>query len=111
RHPNGVVDRRTDIYYVESSDMGETWTTIDGTELSPPLMEVENPARVIDYASQGLNVYLKDMGFDADGHPVLLYVTSPGHEPGAPTDPGHFCEVHWDGKAWQSSQICGTDHN
>jgi hypothetical protein len=111
RHPNGNVDRRTDIYYVETRDLGETWTTIDGTELSPPLMEVDNPARVVDYATQGLNVYLKDMDFDADGHPVLLYITSPGHEPGPPNDPRHFCIVRWDGEAWQSTQICPTDHN
>jgi hypothetical protein len=111
RHPNGNVDLRTDLYYAETSDLGETWTTIDGTELSPPLTEVDNPARVIDYAAQGLNVYLKDMGFDAQGHPVLLYLTSPGHEPGPPNDPRHFRIVRWDGEAWQSAQICPTDHN
>lgn len=111
RHPNGVVDQRTDVYYVQTRDMGESWTTVDGEKLKTPLTQVESPARVIDYASRRLNVYLKDMGFDDEGHPVLLYVTSPGHEPGAPNDPRHFRVTRWDGEAWQTSVVCRTDHN
>jgi hypothetical protein len=75
------------------------------------LVDVDNPARVIDYASQGLNVYLKDMDFDADGRPVLLYVTSLGHQPGPPNDPRHFRIVRWDGAAWRTAEVCRTDHN
>ena len=111
RHPNGIVDQRTDLYYAETNDFGTTWTAVDGVEFNPPLMEVTNPARVLDYASQGLNVYLKDMDFDRDGHPVLLYVTSPGHEPGPPNDPRFFRVTRWDKDAWQTSTICRTDHN
>ncbi|MDM4019129.1 BNR-4 repeat-containing protein [Roseiconus lacunae] len=111
RHPAGNVDRRTDLYYVETSDGGKTWTTVDGTVLKTPLTEVENPARVADYASQKQNVYLKDMDFDADGNPVLLYVTSAGHEPGPPNDPRQFCVVRHDGQKWITSEICKTDHN
>ena len=112
RHPrNGHVDYRTDLYYVQTRDMGQTWKAVSGVELETPLTRVENPARVIDYAGQGLNVYLKDMGFDRRGHPVLLYVTSHGHEPGPPNDPRQFRMMRWDGKAWQTSTICATDHN
>lgn len=111
RHPNGVVDQRTDLYYAQTEDLGETWTNIRGQALDTPLTEVENPARVFDYASEGLNVYLKDMDFDAQGHPVLLYVTSPGHEPGPPNDPRHFRIVRWTGSQWSSAIICTTDHN
>ncbi|TWU24976.1 hypothetical protein Pla52o_12730 [Novipirellula galeiformis] len=111
RHPNGNVDRRTDLYYVQTKDMGRTWTTVEGTKLAVPLVDVDSPARVVDYASQGLNVYLKDMGFDDRGNPVLLYVTSPGHEPGPPNDPRHFRLTRWDGNAWKTTTICTTDHN
>ena len=111
RHPNGVVDQRTDVYYVQTRDRGQTWTTVDGTPIQPPLQDVVSPARAIDYASQSLNVYLKDMGFDRDGNPVLLYVTSPGHEPGPPNDPRHFRVTRWDGETWKTSIVCGTDHN
>ncbi len=111
RHPNGNVDQRTDLYYVETNDSGETWTTVDKTVLHPPLSKVESPARVIDYASQKLNVYLKDMGFDQNGHPALLYVTSRGHQPGPPNDPREFRITHWVGNEWRTSTICPTDHN
>lgn len=111
RHPNGNVDQRTDLYYVQTTDRGESWTTVNGERLSVPITEVTSPARVIDYASSGLNVYLKDMGFDADDRPVLLYVTSPGHEPGPPNDPRHFRIVRWDGASWVSTTICRADHN
>ncbi len=111
RHPNGVVDQRTDLYYAQTRDMGRTWTTVDGRPLRTPLVDVDSPARVIDYAGQGLNVYLKNMDFDRDGHPVLLYLTSPGHEPGPPNDPRLFRITRWNGDAWITTTIGRTDHN
>ncbi|WP_419194542.1 BNR-4 repeat-containing protein [Novipirellula herctigrandis] len=111
RHPDGHADQRTDIYYVQTEDMGRTWTTVDGKELKTPLTEVDSPARLVDYASQRLNVYLKDMGFDSDGNPVLLYVTSRGHEPGPPNDPRQFRILRFSGTDWQDSLITSTDHN
>ncbi|MFG0263461.1 MAG: BNR-4 repeat-containing protein [Novipirellula sp. JB048] len=111
RHPNGNVDQRTDLYYLQTEDRGRTWTTVTGAPLAIPLVEVDNPARVRDYASQGLNVYLKDMGFDSNGYPVLSYVTSRGHEPGPPNDPRHFRLTRWDGETWKTTTICSTDHN
>ncbi len=51
------------------------------------------------------------MGFDHEGYPVLLYVTSRGHEPGPPNDPREFRVTRWDGSRWHTSVICETDHN
>ena len=51
RHPNGIVDRRTDLYYIESSDLGETWNTADQQPISIPVTEKKLPSRVEDYAS------------------------------------------------------------
>ena len=111
RHPQGNVDRRTDLYYIETSDVGQTWTTVDGQSLHTPLVDVDSPARVIDYASKHLNVYLKDMDFDSAGRPVLLYLTSRGHEPGPPNDPREFRIARWDGAQWLTSKVCTADHN
>lgn len=111
RHPNGVVDQRTDLYYLETRDGGETWTTVDGVGVVPPVKTVEHASRVHDYAREGLLVYLKDMAFDDHGRPVLLYVTSQGHEPGPPNAPRHFRFMRWDGAQWQSHLIAPTDHN
>ncbi|MEM9588372.1 MAG: BNR-4 repeat-containing protein, partial [Planctomycetota bacterium] len=111
RHPNGDVDRRTDIYYVQTNDQGKTWTTVDGLALETPLSEVASPARVADYASRNRNVYLKNMAFDQSGHPVLLYVTSNGHQPGPPNGPRQLEVVRWTGEQWVTSVVTTVDHN
>ena len=111
RHPGGNVDRRTDLYYVQTEDWGETWTTADGEALSVPLTSVANPARVIDYAAQGKLVYTLDLAFDRQGHPQLLYITSFGHEPGPENDPRDWVLTKWTGTSWESYVVCQSDHN
>ncbi|MCG8311469.1 MAG: BNR repeat-containing protein [Cytophagales bacterium] len=111
RHPNGRVDKRTDLYYAQTLDFGKTWTTIAGKNLDLPMKTVNCGARLIDYASQAKNVYLKDLNFDDAGNPVCLYVTSGGHEPGPGNAPREWRVTHFDGKGWQTSVICESDHN
>ncbi|MGB3778337.1 MAG: BNR-4 repeat-containing protein [Tunicatimonas sp.] len=111
RHPNGDVDQRTNLYYLQTTDFGETWTTADGTPVATPVTEVASPARVIDYESDEINVYLKDMNFDQKGHPVALYLTSGGHEPGPDNDPREWCVTFFNGTAWKTTVITTSDHN
>jgi len=111
RHPNGVVNRRTDLYYLQTRDLGKTWTTVDGKTITPPLEEVENPARVINYQEQGLNVYLCDINFDVKGNPVCLYITSKGHEPGPVNSPYQWRVTCWNGISWETSIAGESDHN
>ncbi|MCY1719024.1 BNR-4 repeat-containing protein [Prolixibacteraceae bacterium Z1-6] len=111
RHINGHPDTRTDLYYVQSDDMGKTWKSVDGAELKLPLLQRETPARAIDYQSKGKNVYMKDMGFDAAGNPVCLYVRSNGFKPGPVSQPYEWCVTKWDGVNWQTFVVCESDHN
>ena len=111
RHPQGNVDKRTDLYYVQTEDFGKTWTSVDDKILELPLLENESPARAIDYASGGKNVYLKDMGFDEQGNPVCLYIRSNGHEPGPHSSPYEWCVTRWNGKEWITFVITQSDHN
>lgn len=111
RHPNGIVDRRTDLYYLQSSDFGKTWTTVDGIEVHIPVKEQASPTRLADYASQSKNIYLKDMGFDPHGNPACLYIRSNGHEPGPRSAPYEWCLTKWDGEAWHTSVVTTSDHN
>lgn len=39
RHINGSVDTRTNIYYLQSTDWGRTWTTADGTVVDVPVTD------------------------------------------------------------------------
>lgn len=111
RHPNGIVDRRTDLYYVKSEDFGKTWTSVDNIKLNLPIKAQSSTARVVDYASQSKNVYLKDMGFDEAGHPVCLYIRSYGHEPGPKSAPYEWCVTKWDGEQWHTYVVTKSDHN
>ncbi len=111
RHPDGNVDKRTDLYYVQTSDMGKTWTTVNGTTLDIPIVQVENPARIMNYRDQGINVYLCDMNFDQQGHPVCLYVTSRGWESGPNNSPYQWKFTRWNGSVWKTSAVGDSDHN
>jgi hypothetical protein len=110
-HPKGDVDKRTNLYYVQTDDDGLNWRTVDYKLLKLPLNEVQNPALVIDYESRGTLVYTCDLNFDILGHPLLLYVTGRGHQPGPESGPREFCLTRWDGQAWQTTTIAPTDHN
>ncbi len=111
RHPQGNVDKRTDLYYVQTSDLGKTWTTVEGVELKLPITEMKSASRVVDYAAQSKNVYVKDMGFDSEGNPACLYIRSNGHEPGPKSMPYEWCITKWDGLKWHTYVICESDHN
>lgn len=111
RHPDGNVDQRTDLYYLQTTDFGKTWTNINGEKMDLPLQEVINSARVLDYKSLGKNVYLKDLKFDEKGNPMCLYITSNGHEPGPDNDPREWKLSRWSGKKWIHSTIATSDHN
>lgn len=111
RHPNGNVDKRTDLYYIQTADFGKNWTTVDGEEVSIPLKDVTNSCRAVDYASQGKNVYMKDMAYDDEGKPICLYIRSNGHEPGPKSAPYEWCISKWNGNRWQTHVVTNSDHN
>lgn len=110
-HPEGSVDRRTNLYYAQTSDFGQTWTTADGRALGTPLANAHNPALVIDYEAQGRLVYVLQLVFDEEGHPVILYLTSGGHDPGPENGPRNWKVTRWTGSAWLTSTVTQSDHN
>lgn len=110
-HPEGLVDRRTNLYYLQTTDFGETWTTIDGTRVQTPLDQVHNPALITDYESQGKVVYPSKLLFDADGHPVILYITSFGASPSPKNDPREWKITRWTGQHWVTTRVTTSDHN
>lgn len=111
RHVNGNVDTRTDLYYIQTTDHGTTWTTVEGRKIAIPVNRVNSRTRVIDYLGQHKNVYLKDMAFDKNGHPVCLYITSGGHEPGPKNGPYEWRVTFWTGTEWITKVVCESDHN
>jgi hypothetical protein len=109
-HPRGL-DTRTNLYYVETSDFGDTWRTANGEALAVPLKDVTNAALVHDYEANGLLVYLKDIQFDAGGRPILVYLTSKHHEPRPGAGPHAWHTAHWTGDGWRIRDVATSDHN
>ncbi len=110
-HKDGSVDKRTNLYYMQSTDLGETWNTITGDQLSTPLTSSSNASLIKDYVSLGLNVYLKDMDFDKNGYPIILYITSPQYQTG-PSDPVREWRLaRWTGTEWAFTYVADANHN
>ncbi len=110
-HPGGNVDKRTNLYYLQTPDMGKTWQNVQGQAVTVPLAQADNPALVRDYASEKRLVYIHDLDLDSQGRPVILYVTSGGSGPGPQADPRWWTVAHWNGKSWDYTEICRANHN
>ncbi len=110
-HPNGNVDRRTNIYYFQTSDFGDTWTTIQGEALELPVTDINSKTLVKAFFEDEINVYIKDVNFDAEGNPVALYVSGKGHQPGPEHGPRSWSIVKWNGDSWEHHKITESDQN
>ncbi|MGM0506734.1 MAG: BNR-4 repeat-containing protein [Bacteroidota bacterium] len=111
RHPGGNVDQRTDLYYIQSRDGGENWTTADGTPVHLPIEEEDHPARVRNLSAEGRLQYTVDLNWDRNGYPILLYVTSGSHEAGPASEPRRWELSRWTGSEWTHSVVARSDHN
>lgn len=76
-----------------------------------PLTEAANDALIYDYQAEGLNVYLKDLRFDRNDRPVLLYITSKGYQSGPENDPRTWMVARWTDSEWKFSSITTSDNN
>jgi hypothetical protein len=114
-HPNGI-NTRTDLYYVQTRDFGQTWTTADGKPLTTPLpmkawKAPKNTALVHDYEVEKSLVYIHDLNFDADGRPVILYLTAKDFNSGPSGDPRQWYTARWTGESWDLRTITTSMHN
>ncbi len=109
-HFNGL-NYRTNLYYLYTDDFGETWRAASGKTVQTPVTEIHNEALVRDYESAGLLVYMKDIHFDSEGNPVILYVTSKGYEAGPKNAPRTWTTARWTGETWDIRPAFDSDNN
>ena len=111
-HPKDKgLNWRTNLYYVETADGGKTWRSAAGEAISLPLTRPDNAALVCDYRTKGLNVYLKDISYDADDRPIVLYLTSGGYQAGPGNNPRTWTIARWTGRRWDIRAITTSDNN
>ncbi len=111
-HPPPLgLNQRTNLYYLETADLGVTWRTVQGEKINTPIGEEKNPALVRDYRAEGLLVYLKDLQYDSQGRPIIVYLTSKGYQAGPSNGPRQLWTARWSGKEWLFRAVATTDHN
>jgi hypothetical protein len=110
-HPNGNVDLRTNLYFLQTDDAGRTWRDAANQPVATPLTDPQGPGLVRDYRSEKQLVYIHDLGLAAAGHPVILYTTSAKHVPGPPSEPRSWTIAHYDGRQWHFHLITSANHN
>lgn len=110
-HPNGNVDQRTNIYYMQTTDFGKTWTNVEGVPVPIPVTDPQSPIMLREFYSKNKNVYIKDVNFDEKGHPIALYVSGTGHQPGPQNGLKDWSILFYNGKTWEDHKITTSDHN
>ena len=112
-HPqSGGLDARANVYYVETSDMGQTWQTAGGQTVTLPLTTVNNAARAVDTKKDNRLAYMKDLRYDQNGRPVIVYLSSSGWEAIPENGPRTWHTARWNGGPdWVVSDAFNSDHN
>ena len=110
-HPEGSADTRTNLYVVQTMDMGQSWQTVTGENIRVPLTDPVNPALVYDCKNEGKLLYLNDINFDRLGNPIVLAVVSKHFQPGPQGNPREWTIFHWTGKKWERHKVCESTHN
>ncbi|HLP74706.1 MAG TPA: BNR-4 repeat-containing protein [Bacteroidales bacterium] len=109
--PGGNIDNRTNLYIVQTGDLGKTWKTIDGKLITTPLTEVKNDALIRDYESEKKKVYINDLNFDREGNPVILAIVSNDFRPGPQTAPREWTVIYRRNGEWNFIKVCNMPHN
>ncbi len=111
---NSYVDgqNRSNLYYLQTDDMGETWQTADGTTFTTPITKLNSPALAHDFWSEKRLVYLKDINFDREGRPVILVLTAPaGQTDQGAGGPRTWTIVHWLDDRWELHKATTSTNN
>ena len=110
-HPGGNVDQRTNLYLLQSEDMGKSWQNIQGKTVPTPVLTKQHAALVHDFEKENKLVYLNDLNFDKDGNPIVLAVISRHHQPGPQGDPREWIIFHWKNGQWNEYRVTASTHN
>jgi hypothetical protein len=111
-HPSPVgLNNRANVYYLETADLGRTWRNAQGEEVKVPLTGTNNPALAYNSRAEGRLAYLKDVNFDRAGHPVVLFLTAKGFEPGPENGPRQWQTLRWTGKEWMRRPFTTSGNN
>jgi len=109
--PKGDIDSQTNLYFLQSDDLGMTWKTIEGSPLQIPLTDVSNEALIRNFEQERKEVYLSDMDFDSHGNPVILAIISSSSVPGPGSGSRDWFVISRKDGNWNFTKVCESTHN
>ncbi len=108
----GRTRDRSNLFYLQSDDLGKTWQTAGGEDFVPPIRQVQCPPLVRDFWAEHLQVYVQHLTFDGQGRPAILFLTSPaGQTAEGPGGPRTWTIAHWTGERWAFHQVTTSANN
>jgi hypothetical protein len=110
-HPGGNIDKQTNLYLLQTEDLGKTWKTVDDKVIETPVTDIKNDALIKDYEAEGKLVFISDLNFDMSGNPVILAVLSKDFRPGPNGGPRVWTIIHWKDNKWIFNKVCESTHN
>lgn len=111
-HPRPLgLNARANLYYLETRDGGKSWLTAAGKPVPLPIAATNNPALVYDSRAEQRLVFLKDLSFDEQGNPVILFLTSKGFEPGPANGPRVWKTARWENGGWDMRELTTSLNN
>jgi len=105
-NPGGDMYNQTNLYLLQTEDLGRTWKTIDNKTVEIPVTDVKSDALVKDYEAEGKLVFISDLNFDKNGNPVILINVSRDYKPGPDGGPREWMIVHRKANKWNFSKVC-----
>jgi hypothetical protein len=109
-HPGGDVDRRTNLYLLQTDDQGMNWKTIDNNTVETPVTDIRSEALIRDFKAEGKLVHITDLNFDTGGNPVILVVLSDESGSGSGSGPKEWVVIHRKDQKWEFNRVCTSDH-
>lgn len=95
------VNANNDLHYMRSADKGATWTAIDGTAVTMPLVHANTNALVLDTAATNSGLINQaGMDIDREGRPHIAMHLATGSTPDR-----NLAHIYWDGDEWVTEQI------
>lgn len=76
-----------------------------------PLTQPDNKTLVYNYKSLNLNVYLKDIVYDGEENPEILFLISNGYESGPKNNPHTWRVAQWTGDKWEINSVTNSENN
>ena len=110
-HPGGNTDKRTNLYLLQTDNMGKTWKSIDNKIVKTPVVDINSEALIKNYENEGKLVYINDLSFDKDGNPVILVVLSGDSSPGPKDGPREWMIIHRKDGIWNFNKVCESGNN